>query len=947
MLFSLCFACTEDNLPGSDSSTYEPRYETVLSSVLSSTCKSYAEQSRAMRGVFAEMEIPELSVIAAHTHGRSAAKRSSSSAFADFLGARTGRTPVFIQGSRSDQEKGRENTRHFRWGKDTNAEPSFRPADENDLTVMVDVDYYIDMNQHLGTHAKPLLMYTFQPSQSARNVGEYKYTFNADHTVTYHVSGGGEYRHKVWNWRGDSVCATTTYMGVMTSYTVFALERRQVDEDHQLVLLTPIRTWGMFWCWFAKTRAKAEPVRHLNPLDNGFVRLQQDRSDGLYVSTARVGGFLSATVKAEIDEAVGIVAATQKAFTHASVKAKMSGSEGSGDTSGSEILYAFYHSKADTMARLLQTTGDKVCSVNHVRSYQYVKSLELYEPGQPSMVSFMQPIMDGAFAPERHWNNDDRTVRKRVTDLQREKQKRDHEHVSPFLRTCMEEFCRQVEGHVGRKLHPVDYDTVYENQQRPTQRRILDEAQHTLDDGTATAMQKAEAYGNMNDPRNITIMNPASKLEHSRWLYAVYDALKELPWYAFGKVPCEIATHMATLCSSAEWWADMDCSRMDGRVDTRPRLLEEMVMLRLFHPSYHTEILRNLKTQTHLRVRTRFGVTYNSGNTRASGSAQTSAFNTLLSAFIAYLAFRMSRKPNGAFYAPNEAYSRLGLYGGDDGGTPDLDKKSAEKAAAMMGQKLEIIVIKRGEPGVQFLARYYGPNVWYGDPNSCCDISRQLLKFHATTHLNGVSENQKLLEKCFAFSLSDSATPVVGPFVTKALQIAGFTRRDYSNVLNIWNSQLEQEVHYPNEYEDWMDSLLESQNPEFDATRFMEWLDSCFDLYALRSCPLFMPRVEAVARSGQAVVDGEVHNGPAEILDVSETASQRGSTTERSSSRTRRRRQPSTARSESTAETAPSSQQRGRRAGVARNPHGRAERPQQNNSRSKRRNARNDESDRL
>ena len=176
----------------------------------------------------------------------------------------------------------------------------------------------------------------------------------------------------------------------------------------------------------------------------------------------------------------------------------------------------------------------------------------------------------------------------------------------------------------------------------------------------------------MTDPRAISQIEGPVKLAYSQFIYALSDALKGFEWYAFGKTPRKIAERIAQLCFRAESHADnTDYSRQDGRVNEVVRLFERMLMLALFHPSFHVEMLKLMRSQTGLRARTTFGVKYDTGYARASGSPETSAFNTILNAFIAYLAFRMTRV-DGRYLKPEEAWARLGIYGGDDSLTTAL-----------------------------------------------------------------------------------------------------------------------------------------------------------------------------------------------------------------------------------------------------------------------------------
>jgi hypothetical protein len=783
----------------------------AISDDLSVNCSNYAAQSRELRSVFAEAEVIKLAAVHGHTHGESAAARSSASAFIDSVASSTGRKAVFLQGSAADARNGREFTRVHYWGKDWNVGPRQVEKGDNDLTAMVDVDYHVDMRNHLARSFRPLIMYTVQPTRASVDRGEYKYCFTKDNELDYTVSGGGRYVHPVWNWKGDSVAATRTLCGIPITRSIFNIERKQVDRDHQVVLLTPLVKFRGVRSWLSYWAAECRELDRLKVVQGEFSRLVINTSDTMEVSTAKAGSYLCATVPASIDDAIASAALTTNKLTHSTVKSKMAPT---GDFTGSEILLE-YHLKG-------RKPGDRVDALNSVRSFQWMKTYQEFEPENPSMVSFMKPLYDGAFVPANCENNDERMVEERVRKL---KNKHDEPVLSSFLHSVMSEFCLKFKETVGGDLAPVDYEVVYERQPRPSQRRILEQAEHDIRNDRASVFQKAEAYGNCNDPRAITQINGVDKRDYSAYVYALADRMKRCKWYAFGKTPRKIAERVAFLCSNSLSHIDStDFSRMDGRVNALSRVLERMVMLKLYLPQYHLELMRLMKTQTNLKAKTKHGVMYNTGFARASGSPETSVFNTLLNAFIAFLGFRMTRI-NGRYMDGEEAWSSLGLYGGDDGLTPDQDGRAAEKAAKMMGQVMTVERTKRGDMGVAFLARHYGPDVWWGDANSCCDIRRQLAKFHVTTKLcSRITPVIKLQEKAFAFSLSDSETPVIGWFVNKVLEYSPMEHVQYRNVLGIWNSNVVKTSHYPNRYADWMIDLLEQQIPDFDVTRFFDWI---------------------------------------------------------------------------------------------------------------------------
>jgi hypothetical protein len=188
-------------------------------------------------------------------------------------------------------------------------------------------------------------------------------------------------------------------------------------------------------------------------------------------------------------------------------------------------------------------------------------------------------------------------------------------------------------------------------------------------------------------------------------------------------------------------------------------------------------------------------------------------------------------KHGDVFLTPGEAYARLGIYAGDDGLTADIDPEFYKDTASNLGLKLTVDVVKRGEPGVSFLARYYSPKVWYGEPDSCCDIQRQLAKFHVTVKLpSDVTPTDKLLEKSRSYYLSDANTPVLGPFVSKVVQLHGKLPEVTvkTSLLRSWMVDTlghgEADEQYPNAYGEWMVDLLNKQLPMFDHEVFNRWL---------------------------------------------------------------------------------------------------------------------------
>jgi hypothetical protein len=174
----------------------------------------------------------------------------------------------------------------------------------------------------------------------------------------------------------------------------------------------------------------------------------------------------------------------------------------------------------------------------------------------------------------------------------------------------------------------------------------------------------------------------------------------------------------------------------------------------------------------------------------------------------------------------------------------------------MVGQKLTVEVVKRGDAGIKFLARIYGPDVWFGDTSSCCDVLRQIAKFHTTIALHpGVTAVDKLCEKAYAYYLSDRNTPILGE-IANAVVTLGY-RKPAVEHLHIYGADLPEEVQYPNEPRDWYMDVVRQQMPTFDHERFRNWLRNSQSIDALLMPPLCMEIIPAKS-DVSAIVDGQL-----------------------------------------------------------------------------------------
>lgn len=476
----------------------------------------------------------------------------------------------------------------------------------------------------------------------------------------------------------------------------------------------------------------------------------------------------------------------------------------------------------------------------------------------------MAPIITGCYAPDRCQANDAAAIKGRVTDV-----KVEDIPLTGTLLMHMQEFAELlVPTNIAGTGHPVGYDEVREKQHRPTQRHILEAASLTAAatvDEPIQSFQKSESYSDVKDPRIISTVPGVNKLNYSAYIYAFTHVLRATAWYAFALAPIAVAQRVADICLHAlRNVISTDLSRFDGRVSNLLRMLEHMVMLRFFNCRYHKELNELLASQKNQRARTTFGIKYNTGNSRASGSAETADFNSMDNAFMAYHALRNSKDQQGHNLSPEEAWFQLGIYGGDDGLTADIDPSIAVKACADVGQVLEAEQYLRGAAGVNFLARYYSPQVWFGDPNSMCDLARQLVKLGVTRTLSSkVTPQQKACEKALSFNLTDKYTPVIGPWseaILTAFPESVPERLGIGELAGVasYHSMAPVSVQYPNLYGEWMLDIANKQLPDFDHDRFTAWVTAVgVDPLRALKAPLCAEPKPVVRVKVQAVVNGE------------------------------------------------------------------------------------------
>jgi hypothetical protein len=762
-----------------------------------------------------------------------------------------GMSAHFMQRSTADERNNRAGDRSYYWSKDIQACPSSESS-RGKLLVIIDTDFHAEMEQVLIDHEGPALLYTINPTATCGIGDGYTWTFNHDSEIVMGVTGGADYKHALWNYNKDVVTLYKYSCGLPVKAITYIIERRTISELREYVLLVPIAHHGFCSAW-AMTWLKSESLERLTVAYGDYLRLDVlklgHNETHLIRHHGRVMNHIDVAIPVKLDNHLAALSrVSRNPITVSQVERILSVT--GGDNNMGAALYCEIIRSQDAFPR----TATIFPVDAGMRNYVVTDSMSEYDDAQHGLEPFMSPLLGRTCVPAACRANDAAGVSNRITKV-----KSPFKEITPFMERVTMEFIGLC-IHEKHGLAPCDVDDVFDNQSRPSQQAILREASDGIAwSSTAKTFMKREAGDS--DPRIISTQEPGPKLEYSQVIYPLAAECKTHRWYAFGKTSAEIAGRVSEICKNAGVVSMTDFSRMDGRVSQLLRVFERKFLLYAFHPRYHQQVLDLHVIQYGVRARTTQGVTYKTGFSRLSGSPETSLFNTICNAFIAYHYLR-TQKIDGVFIQPEDAFSRLGIYGGDDGLMAGDNVLQHSLIADAWGQKLTYDVVQYGDVGVTFLARLYSPDVWYGDDNSMADVSRFLRKLHLSKKLPiGITPLMKIVEKLRSAMNSDLQTPIIGKLAKKLMTLTDICPvEEADSRIVTWASKMPG-TGYPNEDSGWMMDRVIQLMPDFSFDTFEDFLENC------HSTDVFLRPPECsvdenITLKMSAIVDGEYHSPP-------------------------------------------------------------------------------------
>ena len=720
-----------------------------------------------------------------------------------------------------------------------------------------------------------VLLYTLTPSSAASTQGGFAYTFTANNELRVTIPNahgpGGTFKHKLWDYSPNTVTQKIEYtdyynrflnwyrskVGFPKEYAAivtYGIEKRKLDIDHSIILCQPLvfaREVRLDVEAHHFTRFEPVTTLTMEGKEASFTMFKYQTPNNMMVVVGKPETYGTITITAQEYAELEAKATTGTVrITPYGVRSTLAATASDpGIVTKIKKKYCnqlveflrykrgivppFYMRPSQGLIVYKPLIDPSTLVVNHEHKVSEQITGGLVTP-------FMNPLFPKTYTPAKCDETGIAAIQQRLEELRQP-------GYSP------EAAVNQYSIEFAELLVPVsgcleqldNVDAIFSTLKRPTQRQLASihiDNEPVFED-LIKAFVKAEAYGGIKPPRNISTVPASDKWEYARSMLPFAYYLKTTQqWYAFGRSNKENAERIARMATFANQILLTDYHRFDGTKQKPVRENQRRVLTRLFAPNEREEVLKNHSKHYLRKGVTMEGYMYKTDYTQLSGSMGTSAWNGVDNAFASYCGLRHSGESPQAAWA---IITNQAVFGGDDGLICDMTQDQFEIGSALVGFVPTCDVIPRGEPGVTFLSRYFGPEVWEGDANTCCDISRQMSKFHTSSKTQAqLHPAEKLIEKCMSYKQTDGNTPLIGPLSTavvnsaKVLRYADIRRVTLHDQMKLWNGSTRLALteggginedgvdygEYENEEAGWMYDLLLAQEQTVDLELFDKWL---------------------------------------------------------------------------------------------------------------------------
>nr|QYF49961.1 MAG: hypothetical protein 1 [Heilongjiang sediment noda-like virus 3] len=686
-----------------------------------------------------------------HSHPNAARVRCKANMFMQHVGMSLGRRNYNFQLSPTQQRLKQAGFRTIYCAKDLQMNYQNGSLEKSDLITLTDVDYYVDMNSLL--RGNPLIMYTFVPCEVAGHTEDGVYCTHADNTVETITNGGARYRHLLWDYDDDHL-VVDTWSG---SY-VYLIEQLKVSDTRRIVYFNPVRHVPLWLGWILPgRRLRRREFNKSGVMYSKFTKTNEEGVVEMWHSLAYAGESPACTIRSDTFQAAYIRLSVNKTPHISDVERYFSTHNVPNTLHAATLFFNIFSNNREVFSS--QPNVITPCVIQNTHTYQSVIGL-VSEEGKETMRAIWPGYgVDSAFSPAKSYNNDVACIKGRITDVKNKRYE-----IPPIYYTYLHELIHLIVPAAKRHtITPLSFEEMWERFDKPTQRSKLAEADFNMDGKVfVKSFQKVETYGKITAPRNISTLPMAHNCLLGQFtIPLMLYVFKDCHWYAFGKHPKHIAEILYQKAQGKTSAVMTDFCKLDGSIQEFFRDGFDLVGMAAINRDYHSEFLRTTKKEKYAKCTTAHGLKYNSDSTVLSGSSMTSILNTFVNVTVNYIALR-------TFYSPDDAWARLGSYGGDDGIAFDIPGDWIRKTAAKLGMLLETEEVSIGMP-VKFLGRIY-PDIWT-TPASTADLKRQFTKLHLTSAPKIVPDWMALYRKAVGYKVTDANTPLLTAWCDSVIRI--------------------------------------------------------------------------------------------------------------------------------------------------------------------------------
>jgi len=694
--------------------------------------------------------------------------------------------------------------KHYRSADHVYAE-SCSDMSSNSCLILCDTDYHYDMPQ-LMSYCRPMLLYTFSPCTIAGSFEKTSWHIQ-NGVVRCLVRGGLDVRHVLYNY------FQSEYVQVKhkCTYFVYRVDWKRVDPTRVVVLLTPH--------WFgSKAMADVPFLLPMNTRNNDHDVLVTGFGDtDLYSVALLDGSYAIMTYNSYFDVRNHFINVSK--LEHHSIQtaierrnAKVEGAILSPSAEAASVLLSLWSKRANFMVQrdddsllgrlryhlYYRRQIDKLLANDGLPTYftyrvmgpsnrildTNAKPEELYESGRssiPAMEMVVPPMSNQSACPIIDMKTAAVGIYERAQKVNAciDPPVGTSEYVREFI-----QYTKQLlrEKQVNMDVEPYPLDAILARQQsglqKPRNARTVRSGPPKDPKLAVKAFVKAEPTAGA--ARNISGTNNEYQLELSRYTIAVKERiLKELEWYCPGLTPPQIADRVNHFVnkvgslSGAGFVAECDFSKFDGSITRGLREQVELPVLASFmSEEAAVEFLKLARQELDLKLAQADGFKYDPLGARLSGSPLTTDGNTIISAFLSYVAHRSDVPSESSSLAASiqYAYSRIGLHYGDDGLDVPLRTTDFAAVAKTFGLQLKV-EIKDSKSPLKFLGRVFlTPSI---SLESIQDPVRTWTNMcFARRGSNEWVTKINWLAKVQSYYMTDPNTPLLGSYCRAALRLA-------------------------------------------------------------------------------------------------------------------------------------------------------------------------------